>query len=108
MAPHDRWHDRGVHHPQAVQPADAQRCVDHGERVLAHAAAAHRVVQRLGLLPDEALDLGVAADAGRGLQRLADEGTQGGRLKDAPRELDPADQGRQIVALGVGQVAGVK
>src|SRR5215203_3948559 len=36
MAADDLWHDRGVHHPQPGQAADAQLAVDHRGIVAAH------------------------------------------------------------------------
>jgi len=55
IAAGDVRHDRGVDHPEAVDPADPEPCVNHRSRILAHPARSDRVPHRrhdaLGYLP---------------------------------------------------------
>jgi hypothetical protein len=53
VAADDAGHGRGVHHPQARQAVHLHLGVHHGQRVGAHAAAAHRVVDGVGVVADE-------------------------------------------------------
>ena len=75
----------------------AQARVDHVQRPVAHAAAADRVVDGVGVPADEGLDLGVAARPGR---LLAPAATRQRRLlQELAHEPEAAHQAPQVALL---------
>src|SRR5690606_13514307 len=95
VAARDGRHDRRVHDPQPLDPADSQLGV--ADRVAgAHRAGAHRVEQGRDLPADEVGDglVGLALLAGRPL--AADQGRQRPRRGDLPRLADTGDQDVQV------------
>ncbi len=46
IATDDLRHDRGVHHPQSLEPMDPEHGIHHSQRVTSHLAGTDRVIGR--------------------------------------------------------------
>ena len=103
-------HDGGIHHAQALHAVHPQLRIHHVQRPVAHAATAHRVVDRVGVVANELFDLGVALGVDRAGQFPSAQGCQGRLVQNPAHQLEAAHQAVHVVAvaqkIGVDQGRG--
>jgi len=67
IAGHQVRHDRGVDHAQALDAANSELLIDHGQRVVAHPAGRGRMIDRTAALPGVSQQIGIGRDLRSGI-----------------------------------------
>jgi hypothetical protein len=95
VAADDLRHHARVRHPQAFEPVQLERRIDHGIGIRAHAAGADGVIDCVGPRADQCVERGIVAEIDR-VAILRPEGLQGGCFGDAVRHAHAGAQHRNV------------